>query len=237
MILSDLLFDALMFGALVLAVVCDALVPASHGSATLVVLGFFLYLAAEDGAEIARRAGWGQESLASGVALSTFGFIYFWWRNDSDVAATALHICLMLSALMALIGVVAALAAAFHERSARPLIGLLATVGIAFALGALGGAALLFLTGGASLVLKLAVVAASLVAWRLRVQKGGNAATSTVENGPDAKKDAAQKDAKNTVAEDAALAASRILRPHSRLALDRLAPLLVIGALAFAGVR
>lgn len=232
MILSDLFFDVLLFGALILAVVCDALVPASWGVATLIVLGFFLYLASEDGATIARRAGWGQESLASGVAVSTFGFIYFWWRNNSDTAATALHICLMLSALMALIGIVAAIAAAAHERSARPILGLLATVGIAFAIGALGGVALLFLTGKAALVLKLAVIAASLVAWLVRARLPHKPATSTVENASASQPDKTLEKA----AEEATLVA-RLVRPQNRLALDRLAPLLILGALAFAGAR
>jgi len=236
MILSDLFFDALMFGALALAIVCDALVPASWGAATLLVLGFYIYLVAEDGAEIARRAGWGQESLASGVAVSTFGFIYFWWRNGSDTAATALHICLMLSALMALIGIVAAIAAAAHERSARPILGLFATVGIAFAIGALGGVSLLFLTGKAALVVKLAIVAAALVIWLLRARQSapaaGTVAPSTVENAPASKRN----EATNKIAEDAARA-PRLLRPQTRLALDRLAPILILGALAYAGVR
>ncbi|HEX8551637.1 MAG TPA: hypothetical protein VF681_08785 [Abditibacteriaceae bacterium] len=221
MTLSDILFDVLAFGALLAAVACDALVPATHGAATLIVLGFLLYLAAEDGAAIGRRFGWGQESLASGLALSTFGFIYYWWRNNSDTAATALHICLMLSALMALIGIVAAFAAAMHERSARPIIGLIVTLVVAFLLGIVGGLTLLFLTSGAALAMKVAVIVVGVVVWRVfaQMRKG------TVENAPAAE------------SPDAALAVSRLVKPARGTTLDRLAPLLVLGALAFAVFR
>lgn len=213
MILSSLLFDVALFVLMAAAVAMDALVPATHGAATLLVLGFVVFLAAEDAAHLARRFGWGQESLASGIAVSTFGFIYYWWRNQSDTAATALHICLMLSALMVLIGVVAAFSAAWKDRTASPVLGLIVTKISAFLLGVLGGIALLFWTSEAPLGLKLAVVGAGFLVWRLRAR--GSAPVSTVEN--------------ETKEETFA---PRVLRPGSGTAFDRAVPLVLLGALA-----
>jgi hypothetical protein len=215
MILPNLVFDVLLFGLMAVAVAVDALLPVTHGAATLIVLGFVVFLAAEDAAHLARRFGWGQESYASGIAVSLFGFIYFWWRNQSDTAATALHICLMLSALMVLIGTVAAFSHAWKERSIAPIIGLVATKIAALLLGGLGGLCLLFLSSSASLPLKLAVVAAALIGWRLRVQK--KPPVSTVETEP---------------AGGVHAPAPRVLLPQGGTALDRALPLVLLGAVA-----
>lgn len=214
MILSSLVFDVLLYGLMALAVAFDALTPATHGAATLIVLGFILFLAAEDAAHHARRVGWGQESLASGIAVSVYGFIYFWWRNSSDAAATALHICLMLSALMVLIGVVSALGTAFKERSGGPVLGLIVTKLSAALLGAGAGMALLFWSSAAPLPFKLAAVAGGLVLWRLLPQK-----QTAVSSSPE--------DAEKL----AALAAPRVLRPAHGTALGRALPLILLGAL------
>lgn len=212
MILSNLIFDIVLYGLMAVAVAVDALFPVTHGVATLVILGFLVFLTAEDAAHLIRRIGWGQESFASGIAVSLFGFAYYWWRNQSDTAATALHICLMLSALMVLIGVVAAGGAAWKERSARPVVGLLVTFIVACLLGAAGGLAVLFWTSAGALPVKLAVVAAALAVWRLaalRMQP-----LTPVEVG----------------AEEAA--APRVLRPAGGTTLHRALPLVVLGALA-----
>lgn len=225
MILPNLLFDIVIFGLMAAAVAVDALLPVTCGGATLVVLGFLVFLSSEDAGHFARKIGWGQESYASGISVSMAGFIYFWWRNNSDTAATALHICLMLSALMVLIGLVAAFGAALKERSAKPIAGLVVTTGLAVVLGLAGGAGILFWTSAANLPLKLGVVAAAFVvaaaANRLRRPV---AAAPAAAGGP-------------AVAGDADLdepdaSAPRVLRPAGGTTLDHTLPLILLGALA-----
>jgi len=239
MILPNLLFDVVVFGLMAVAVLLDALQPVTSGAATLLMLGFLVFLTSEDAAHLARRTGWGQESYASGIAVSIAGFVYFWWRNNSDTAATALHICLMLSALMVLIGIVAAFGAALKEKRARPVMGLVVTSITAVVLGAAGGQAILFWTSTATLPLKLAVLAAgfvvSLAASRVgrkpaAATAAATAATAT-STGTAAHDAVAQVAAAHeAVAHDAA--APRVLMPAGGTTLDRALPLILLGALA-----
>jgi hypothetical protein len=169
MLVSNWLLDAFLFGALLVAIVVDAFVPATHGVATLLVVGAITYFAAEDICHWLRgRSLWSQESLASSVAASVAGFAYYWWRNDSDLIATGLHIGLMMASLMLLIGVVAAVSSAWTERSPLPLVGLIATLVLTPILGALAGLLIYVLTSASiALVLKLAIALIGAALWRV----------------------------------------------------------------------
>ena len=87
MILPNLAFDALLFGALLLAAAIDSAFPFTHGAVSLLVVGGATYWAAQELYEwLLRRVGWSQESLATSLSLCTAGFLYFWLRNQSDLA-------------------------------------------------------------------------------------------------------------------------------------------------------
>ena len=78
MILPNLAFDALLFGALLLAAAIDSAFPVTHGAASLLVVGGATYWAAQELSEwILRRIGWSQESLATSLALCTGGLHLF----------------------------------------------------------------------------------------------------------------------------------------------------------------
>src|SRR5215213_6797112 len=138
MVVSDLIFDAILFGALLLAVLLDSLFPALHGTAFLLVVGAATYVAAQELCDaLSRRSWWTQESLATALSLSTGGFIYVWWRNSSDLAWLILSIGLMMASLMIAIATISACSATLREHSARPILGLGLTVAGAYVLGLL----------------------------------------------------------------------------------------------------
>ena len=170
MVVSNLLFDALLYGSLWVALLVDMLIPALHGAATLVAVCGATYLAAEDGAVVlSRRGWWSQDSLATALSLSAATFIYYWWRNDSDLVAVVLHIGLMMASLMILIGVVAACSASYSKKSGLPLAGLLATCGGALLLGLLAGVLVYFLTSATvSLPIKFVLPLIGLIGWKVR---------------------------------------------------------------------
>lgn len=174
MIVSNILFDIVLFGALIAAAVADGAFPATAGAATLVVIGVATYLAAQDWCDgLLRRRLWSQDSLSTAIALSTLGFIYFWWRNQSDLFLLVLSIGLMMASLMVAIAVIAAFGQAFAERDAKPLGGLFLTVGGSLLMGGFAGTLVLFFSGTtllpqATLYTKLIVMGLGLFAWKIR---------------------------------------------------------------------
>ena len=171
MVLSNWLFDLIVFGVLLVASLLDASVPALSdnasmlaGAATLVAVGAAIYLAAQEISDaLARRGLWTQESVATATALSVLGFLYF-QRNASDLALLALSIVLMMASLMLAIAVIACLGVAIREGSAAPILGLLATLAGAVLLGAMAG---LFVLSD-RFALKLALLVVGFAVWKLR---------------------------------------------------------------------
>jgi phosphatidylglycerophosphate synthase len=127
MVVPDLIFDIVLFGVLLLALLLDNVFPFSpqlHGSVTLLAVGLATYVAAQEMSEaLDRRKWWAQESLATALAIATLAFVYYFKRNDSDLALLGLSIALMMTALMVLISVIAALGTAWNESSVRPMEG------------------------------------------------------------------------------------------------------------------
>jgi len=254
MIVSNLLFDGLLFGALLVALLLDTLVlsfpglysmpgvPVLHGAATFVVIGAAIYLAAEDlcGA-LARRKIWSQESLATALALCAQGFIYYWWRNDSDLMAVVLHIGLMMASLMVLIAVVAAIGAAWHDKSAAPLAGLFITAIGAALLGVLAGVLTFFLSSNLPLPMKIALIVIGVVGWKVReTMKPPTHRAPAHHAESDAVNGAANSASENTPHIQNAhehSPARKFLAPQRGTLLDRLLPVLVIGALAFVALQ
>lgn len=165
----------MLFGALLVAALLDTLFPGLlHGIAGVLVVGVFSYVAAQEWCEkLGRRGLWNQESLATSLALCVGGFLYYWNRNGSDFVMVVLSIGLMMASLMIAIAFIAAVGAAFRERSAQPILGLILTTFGALFLGIAGGLLTL------STPLLLLVAALGLVAWKLResVRPPGRAAT------------------------------------------------------------
>ncbi len=172
MVVSDLVFDVVVFGALLLALLLDNVFPFSpalHGAALLLAVGMAAYFTAREMcAAMQRRGWWTQDSLATTVAISTTGFIYYFARNDSDLALLGLSVSLMMAALMTMISFLAALSAAWAERSARPVLGLTVTFAGALGLGALSGLLIFALSSDAPLLLKAVVLGVGAVLWKLR---------------------------------------------------------------------
>jgi hypothetical protein len=225
MLVSNWLLDGVMFGALLLAIVIDAFVPATHGVITLLVVAAITYFTAEDSSHgLHQRGLWSQDSLSTSLAVSMAGFIYYWWRNDSDAVATALHIGLMMSSLMLLIGVVAALGACITHRSVLPLIGLLATFVISLMLGVLAGLLVYLLTSNISLPLKLAVVLIGAVFWKVRESVHRPIVNDPLPLVPPTP---------STPAGETVPPAMRSLVPQHGSVLDRFLPSLLLGPCAF----
>ena len=106
MVVSNFIFDIVLFGALFLAALADGALPQTFGVATLLAVGAAIYIGAQEWCDaLLRWRQWTQESLSSAVALSTLGFIYFWWRNPGDFALLVLSIGLMMASLMVAIAV------------------------------------------------------------------------------------------------------------------------------------
>ncbi len=232
MVVSNIIFDIVLFGALLLAAVADGAFPQTFGVATLIAVGAAIYIGAQEWCDaLLRWRQWTQDALSTAVALSTLGFIYFWWRNPGDLSLLILSVGLMMASLMLAIAVLAAFGAAFKERSAQPLVGLVLTVFGAFALGILGGVLVLFLGGGASLLSKAIVIGLSVFAWKIRETIRPPKANLHADN------------TASTTPTDFDLnlpsthAARWALIPRGGTLLDRLVPVLVLSAVLFLAAR
>lgn len=227
MILPNLAFDALLFGALLLAAALDSAFPITHGAVSLLVVGGAAYWAAQELSEwLLRRAGWSQESLATSLSLCTAGFVYFWLRNQSDLALLALSIGLMMGSLMLAISVLAALSGAFREGKATPVIGWLATAALSIALGVAVGFAVLMLgqSGIGNLPLKMGGIVGALVLWKLR-ESLAPPAVNTHYVRPGAQEIAPPQEERLA------------LFPQRGTLLDRLVPVLILGIIAIVAAR
>lgn len=172
MLVPNGLFDVVLFGALLVAAVLDGMFPALHGAASLLAVGTATYIAAQELSTLLDRRGWWtQESLVTSLALCAAGFIYYWWRNQSDFALLALSVGLMMASLMTTIAVISGVGVAMRDSNANSIVslGLLVIGGIG--LGVLAGLLALALgrTGSdASLIGKIIVVGLAYVVWKLR---------------------------------------------------------------------
>lgn len=227
MVVSNLVFDVVLFGALLLAALLDGYFPAGAGVATLLIAGAAVYIAAQEWCDaLSRRRIWTQDAFSTAIALSVLGFIYFWWRNTGDFALLILSIGLMMASLMIAIALLAAFGTAFKEQSVKPLAGLLWTFFGAFALGVLGGVLALFLGGAAGLVPKLAVVGIGLFGWKIRESLRPPLA-NTHAQGSDAL----------PVTQPATHSLRWALIPRGGTLLDRFVPVLVLATIAFFSLR
>ena len=227
MILPNLAFDALLFGLLLIAAVADSLFPVTHGAATLLVVGGATYWAAQELSEwITRRVGWSQESLATSLSLCLAGFIYFWFRNQSDLALLVLSIGLMMGSLMLAISVLAAGGALVREGRATALAGWVSDVVLSVVLG--GAAGLLIwvvgLAGIEPLPIKIGAIVGALVLWKLRESLAPPAAN-------------AHYTASDAAPVAAAPAQRPALFPQRGTLLDRLVPLLILGIISVFAAR
>jgi hypothetical protein len=171
MVLPNFAFDALMFGLLLLAAGLDSAFPVTHGVLSLFVVGGATYWAAQELSDaLLRRTGWTQESLATSIALCAGGFLYYLLRNSSDLSLLALSIGLMMGALMVSISILATVGAAFKEGKLTPILGWIATVIAALALGIAAGvlALVLGLSSMSLLPIKVAGIVGAFVLWKLR---------------------------------------------------------------------
>jgi len=231
MVLPNFAFDALMFGLLLLAAGLDSAFPVTHGVLSLLVVGGATYWAAQELSDaLLRRAGWTQESLATSFALCAGGFLYYLLRNSSDLALLALSIGLMMGALMVSISVLATVATAFKEGKISPILGWIATVIAALALGIAAGvlAIVLGLSSPALLPIKVAGVAGAFVLWKLREKIAPPSINPHFQDG--GAPNAAPVAPSTPLATP--LATPRVaLFPQRGTLLDRLFPLLVLGFL------
>lgn len=235
MIVRDSVFDLLLFGVLALALALDLFFGAHlHGVATVLAVGLATYLAAQELSRgLARRSWWTQESLATSVALSVAGFLYYWRGNQADVILVALSLGFMMTSLMLLIAAVAAVGAALHGKGAQPLVGWLATFAGALALGVAAGLLILVLTSDLPYVLRFGLLAIGFAAAKMREVSKSRA---TVSAQPNLRQSSTRTtDAEQTAHMEAALnTGGWSLRPERGTLLDRFVPILLLGALAFA---
>jgi hypothetical protein len=259
MVVPDLIFDVVLFGVLLLAVLLDNVFPQQlHGAASLLAIGTATYVAAQEMCdELARRKWWTQESLATALSLSTAGFIYYWWRNDSDISLLGLSIGLMMAALMVMISVIGAGSATLGNKSIHPLLGLAATATGALCLGLLSGLLIFVLTsdvGQSSILIKAVILGVGAVLWKLRenlrppmrnevplgVATMGNPAwpMPTAEGSSSSRSSAASP----LASEDSGAAPRAVaahpggrwaLMPQRGTLLDRFLPILIMGAVLY----
>jgi len=172
MLVPNGLFDVVLFGALLVAAVLDGMFPALHGTASLLAVGAATYIAAQELSTLLDRRGWWtQESLATSLALCAAGFIYYWWRNQSDFALLALSVGLMMASLMTTIAVISGVGVAMRDSNANSIVSLALLVIGGLGLGVLAGLLALALgrTGPeASLIGKVIVVGLAYMVWKLR---------------------------------------------------------------------
>ncbi len=228
MILPNLAFDALLFGLLLLAAAIDsAFGTTTHGAVSLLVVGGATYWAAQELAEwLLRRIGWSQESLATSLSLCMAGFVYFWLRNQSDLALLALSIGLMMGSLMLAISILAAISSTFREGRATPVVGWLSTALLSIALGTAVGFAILVLgqSGLANLPLKIGGIVAAFALWKLR-ETLSPPAVNAHYTPPGAQEIAPPQNERVA------------LFPQRGTLLDRLVPVLVLGLIAIVAAR
>ena len=258
MLVSNLLVDILLFGALLLGVIVDGMVPSAHGAVSLFAVGAVLYLAAQEAAHaLEKRGQWTQESLWTSISLCAAGLVYYWWRNQSDLALLGLSLGLMMASLMIAIGVIGAIGAATHGQI-KALGGLIITLLGALFLGVLAGALVLALSQPNEilpLAWKIGVVILSALGWKLREKSIAATSNATaveempaapivetptattapgvevpafVQNIPGVKNASSHHAAE---AQNAHHAAHRTLIPQRGTILDRFWPALVLGAL------
>lgn len=235
MIVPNLLFDLILFGLLLLAAIADGNFPQLAGVASVVAVGAAIYIAAQEWSDaLLRRRGWTQEALSTAVALSTLGFIYFWWRNQSDLILLVLSIGLMMASLMVAIATIAAVGNAIKDVSLKPITGWVFTLVGAFSLGILGGVLALFLGGAATVFAKVIVLGVSLFAWKVREALSPPQANVHAHN-------AALPENERSGEFDLSLPATHAQRwfliPQRGTLLDRLLPVLVLGGLLFVAAR
>ncbi|MDF2439388.1 MAG: hypothetical protein JWN98_372 [Abditibacteriota bacterium] len=194
MLVPNGLFDVVLFGALLVAAVLDGMFPALHGAASLLAVGAATYIAAQElGALLDRRGWWTQESLVTSLSLCAAGFIYYWWRNQSDFALLTLSVGLMMASLMTTIAVISSIGVAMRDGSGNPVLSLALLVVGGLGLGVLAGLLTLALgrTGSdASPIGKIIVVGLAFIVWKLRenlrppvVNTSANAALSNAALG------------------------------------------------------
>ena len=237
MVVSNLVFDIVLFGALFLSAFADGAFSVTGGVATLIVVGAATYIAAQEWCDaLLRRRIWTQEALSTAIALSALGFIYFWWRNQSDFSLLVLSIGLMMASLMIAIALIAAFGAAFKGRNARPIGGLFLTIVGAYTLGVLGGVLTLFLGGASPVLAKVLVVGIGLFGWKIRQTirppRENIHATNEVVN---------QASSASASEWDLSLPSTHATRwaliPRQGTLLDRFIPVLVLGAILFVAAR
>jgi len=229
MVVPNLLFDVILFGALIAAAVLDSVFPGLHGIATLIAVGAATYIAAQEWCELlSHRNFWTQESLATALSLSTGGFIYFWWHNDSDLILLGLSIGLMMASLMVAISIIGSLGAVFKEASARPFAGLILTIAGAVVLGSLAGLLSLI----TSPISKLLAIGIGVLLWKLRENVRPPQPNALAQQTPLAAPEQTTADNLN-----AAVVAPHHARvaviPQRGTLLDRFLPVLLLSALLF----
>jgi hypothetical protein len=223
MVVSNLVFDVILFGALLLAALIDGFFPATGGVVSLLVAGGAVYIAAQEWCDsLARRKLWTQDAFSTAVALSVLGFIYFWWRNTGDFALLILSIGLMMASLMVAIGIIAAVGAMFKEGAVAALSGFVLTFLGAFALGVFGGVLTLLLSSPVGLLPQLLVIGVALFVWKLRENM----------RPPLANEHATEKDLVVPVS-SSAHAFRWALIPRGGTLLDRFVPVLVLAVIMF----
>lgn len=240
MVVSNLLFDVILFGALLLAALLDSFFPILHGGASLLAVGGATYIAAQEWCDAAQRRNlWTQESLATSLALSVAGFIYFWWRNQSDLSLLVLSIGLMMAALMVTIALIASLGHIGREKTPAPLGGFLLTSFGAILLGLMAGSLMLALGRDAAtmpLYMKALLIGFGLILWKLRenLRPPAPYTLPTTVAPPITDKFSAPEVLPDS---PAASAARPALIPQRGTLLDRFIPALVLGAILFLASR
>lgn len=235
MLVSNLLFDIVLFGLLLLGVAVDIIFPGLAGAASVVAVGVAVYIAAQEWSDVLLRGKkWTQEALSTAVALSVVGFIYFWWRNQSDLALLALSVVLMMASLMVAIATIGAVGSTLRDKSLAPIGGWLLTIGGALALGILGGTLALLLGNGATLFAKVLALGIGLFGWKIRETIRPPAVNVHAHN---AALDASTSESEFDLSLPATHAQSWFPIPRRGTLLDRLVPVLVIGALLFVAAR
>lgn len=224
MVVPNFVFDALLFGLLIVAAGLDSVFPGLHGVASLFIVGGATYWAAQELSDaLLRRAGWTQESLSTSVALVCGGFVYYWWRNQSDLVLLVLSIGMMMSSLMVTISVIAAIGAAAREGQSTPVLGWVATMLGSGILGVLAGVVVLVLgdaVEGNILLLKLGAIVGAFIVWKWRERSNPPAANPHFQS----------LEAQKSVGVAPTLPQGRFaLFPQRGTLLDRLLPVLVLG--------
>jgi hypothetical protein len=184
-----------------------------------------------------RRASgitWENPNAAVVGARETAGFIYFWWRNQSDFILLLLSIGLMMASLMVAIATLAALGSTLKDKSPAPIGGWILTVLVAFVLGIQGGVLALFLGGGATLFAKVLVLGISLFGWKIRETLRPPQPNFRAQHAADPASPASSDF-------DLSLPATQtqhtFLIPQRGTLLDRFVPVLVLGAILFVAAR